>query len=222
MFLGNGKCNLEEGNYFSTMENLPSKIFAASSPFSFSFSNHCFFYLNIYIGLRHISFCLGCSVSYSHIKSSARRIMNIEDEARPTLNSIENDSERIPFLCSINSCAVVQKRVHHPATRHQGKEKLSYIILSFLFHTSYFLYYLIILISYFLYFLISYFLFLKIVVDCAAQCTTPPRKGGALLRSGKRRTTAATETEIGKGHIFIFQIITNSEKIRISLWPTSF
>ena len=79
MFLGDGKCNVEEGNYFSTMENLPSKIFAASSPFSFSFSNHCFFYLNIYIGLRHITFCLGSSVSYSHIKSSARRIMNIED-----------------------------------------------------------------------------------------------------------------------------------------------
>ena len=94
------------------------------------------------------------------------------------------------------------------APPRKGEAFLYYLI----FLISYFLFLTLSYISYFLYFLISYFLFLKIVVDCAAQCTTPPRKGGALLRSGKRRTTAATETEIGKGHIFIFQIITNSEK----------
>ena len=94
------------------------------------------------------------------------------------------------------------------APPRKGEAFLYYLV----FLISYFLFLILSYISYFLYFLISYFLFLKIVVDCAAQCTTPPRKGGALLRSGKRRTTAATETEIGKGHIFIFQIITNSEK----------
>ena len=43
MFLDDGKCFLQNGNYLSRMENLPSKISAASSPFSFSSSNQSFF-----------------------------------------------------------------------------------------------------------------------------------------------------------------------------------
>ena len=81
--------------------------------------------------------------------------------------------------------------VQRSAARHQGKEELSY----FLFHIFYFL------------FPVSYFLFLNSYFERVQRSAARHQGKGALLRSGKRRTTAATETEIGGGHIFVFQII---------------